>query len=202
MNFNIKHFVFISVLLFGSSLFSSEKISNEKYINVLSEVENILEENHFKKNVSISSNQIKEKFLNSIDSQKIVFTFSNFNELSNQTNFSKEHQVEFAFEVFKKFKEKSIRHFEIQKEAILNITSENQLETQHFIFKDRKDENRFDSEDQLIEYHIKEAKSELIYILLKEKDLSKSKEKLLKRLVNREKSLNSCLLYTSPSPRD
>ena len=190
MNFNIKHFVFISVLLFGSTLFSSDKVSNEKYINVLSEVENILEENHFKKNVTISSNQIKEKFLDSIDSQKMVFTLTNFNELSKQTNFNKEHQVEFAFEVFKKFKEKSFNYFEIQKEAILNITSENQLETQHFIFKDREDENRFDSEDQLIEYQIKEAKSELISILLKEKDLSKSKEKLLKRLVNREKSLN------------
>ena len=190
MNFNIKHFVFISVLLFGSTLFSSDKVSNEKYINVLSEVENILEENHFKKNVTISSYQIKEKFLNSIDSQKMVFTLTNFNELSKQTNFNKEHQVEFAFEVFKKFKEKSFNYFEIQKEAILNITSENQLETQHFIFKDREDENRFDSEDQLIEYQIKEAKSELISILLKEKDLSKSKEKLLKRLVNREKSLN------------
>ena len=190
MNFNIKHFVFISVLLFGSTLFSSDKASNEKYINVLSEVENILEENHFKKNVTISSYQIKEMFLNSIDSHKMVFTLSNFNELSKQTNFNKEHQVEFAFEVFKKFKEKSFNYFEIQKEAILNITSENQLETQHFIFKDREDENRFDSEDQLIEYQIKEAKSELISILLKEKDLSKSKEKLLKRLVNREKSLN------------
>ena len=190
MNFNIKHFVFISVLLFGSTLFSSDRVSNEKYINVLYEVENILEENHFKKNVTISSNQIKEKFLNSIDSQKMVFTLSNFNELSKQTNFNKKHQVEFAFEVFKKFKEKSINYFKIQKEAILNITSENQLETQHFIFKDREDENRFDSEDQLIDYQIKEAKSELISILLKEKDLSKSKEKLLKRLVNREKSLN------------
>ena len=190
MNFNIKHFVFISVLLFGSTLFSSDKTSNEKYINVLSEVENILEENHFKKNVIITSNQIKEKFLNSIDSQKMVFTVSNFNELSNQTNFSKEHQVKFAFEVFKKFKEKSTKYFEIQKKAILNITSENQLETQHFIFKDREDENRFDNENQLVEYQIKEAKSELISIFLKEKDLSKSKEKLLKRLVNREKSLN------------
>ena len=120
----------------------------------------------------------------------MVFTLTNFNELSKQTNFNKEHQVEFAFEVFKKFKEKSFNYFEIQKEAILNITSENQLETQHFIFKDREDENRFDSEVQLIEYQIKEAKSELISILLKEKDLSKSKEKLLKRLVNREKSLN------------
>ena len=190
MNFKSKNFILIFFLIFGSALFSSDKANNKKYINVLSEVENILEENHFKKNVIVSSNQIKEKFLNSIDSQKTVFTLSNFNELSNQRNFNKENQIEFAFEVFEKFREKSINYFEIQKKEILNITSESQLETEHFIFKDRKDENRFDSEDQLVKYQINEAKSELISILLKENDLSKSKEKLLKRLTNREKTLN------------
>ena len=190
MNFKIKNFILIFFLIFGSAVFSTDKANNEKYINVLSEVENILEENHFKKNVFISSNQIKEKFLNSIDSQKTVFTLSNFNELSNQRNFNKENQIEFAFEVFEKFKEKSINYFEIQKKEILNITSESQLETENFIFKDREDENRFDSEDQLIKYQINEAKSELISILLKENDLSKSKEKLLKRLANRKKTLN------------
>ncbi len=190
MNFKIKNFILIFFLIFGSAVFSTDKANNEKYISVLSEVENILEENHFKKNVIISPNQIKEKFLNSIDSQKTVFTLSNFNELSKQRNFNKENQIEFAFEVFKKFKEKSINYFEIQKKEILNITSESQLETGHFVFKDREDENRFDSEDQLAKYQINEAKSELISILLKENDLSKSKEKLLKRLDNRKKTLN------------
>ena len=190
MNFKIKNFILIFFLIFGSVVFSTDRANNEKYINVLSEVEKILEENHFKKNVIISPNQIKEKFLNSIDSQKTVFTLSNFNELSNQRNFNKENQIEFAFEVFEKFKEKSINYFEIQKKEILNITSESQLETEHFIFKDREDENRFDSEDQLVKYQINEAKSELISILLKENDLSKSKEKLLKRLANRKKTLN------------
>ena len=190
MNFKIKNFILIFFLIFGSAVFSTDKANNEKYINVLSEVENILEENHFKKNVIIFPNQIKEKFLNSIDSQKTVFTLSNFNELSKQRNFNKENQIEFAFEVFKKFKEKSINYFEIQKKEILNITSESQLETGHFVFKDREDENRFDSEDQLAKYQINEAKSELISILLKENDLSKSKEKLLKRLDNRKKTLN------------
>ena len=190
MNFKIKNFILIFFLIFGSAVFSTDKANNEKYINVLSEVEKILEENHFKKNVIISPNQIKEKFLNSIDSQKTVFTLLNFNELSNQRNFNKENQIEFAFEVFEKFKEKSINYFEIQKKEILNITSESQLETEHFIFKDREDENRFDSEDQLVKYQINEAKSELISILLKENDLSKSKEKLLKRLANRKKTLN------------
>ena len=190
MNFKIKNFILIFFLIFGSVVFSTDRANNEKYINVLSEVEKILEENHFKKNVIISPNQIKEKFLNSIDSQKTVFTLLNFNELLNQRNFNKENQIEFAFEVFEKFKEKSINYFEIQKKEILNITSESQLETEHFIFKDREDENRFDSEDQLVKYQINEAKSELISILLKENDLSKSKEKLLKRLANRKKTLN------------
>ena len=190
MNFKIKNFILIFFLIFGSAVFSTDIANNEKYINVLSEVENILEENHFKKNVIISPNQIKEKFLNSIDSQKTVFTLLNFNELSNRRNFNKENQIEFAFEVFEKFKEKSINYFEIQKKEILNITSESQLETGHFVFKDREDENRFDSEDQLVKYQINEAKSELISILLKENDLSKSKEKLLKRLANRKKTLN------------
>ena len=104
MNFNIKHFVFISVLLFGSTLFSSDKVSNEKYINVLSEVENILEENHFKKNVTISSNQIKEKFLNSIDSQKMVFTLSNFNELSKQTTLTKNTKLNLHLRSLKNLK--------------------------------------------------------------------------------------------------
>ena len=121
MNFKIKNFILFFFLIFGSVVFSTDKANNEKYINVLSEVENILEENHFKKNVIVSSNQIKEKFLNSIDSQKTVFTLSNFNELSNQRNFNKENQIEFAFEVFEKFREKSINYLKSLKNLKKNL---------------------------------------------------------------------------------
>ena len=79
---------------------------------------------------------------------------------------------------------------ELQRQVITEIDLESQLDTNDFIFKDREDEKRFKNLEELSQYHLKEAKSELISIYLKEKDLKKSKEKLLKRFVNREKSLN------------
>ncbi|MDC3078323.1 carboxy terminal-processing peptidase [SAR86 cluster bacterium] len=189
-NLNKKKFILIALLIFNAFLFSQEKLNIDKYKNVLSEVESILEENHFKKNVNIDTKAIKEKYLNSIDSQKMVFDaedFKNFSKIEDPNKFS---QIKFAFEVFDLFKEKSIKFLELQRQSIKEINLESQLDTNDFIFKDREDEKRFKNLEELSEYHLKEAKSELISIYLKEKDLKKSKEKLLKRFVNREKSLN------------
>ena len=60
-NFNKKNFILIALLIFNSFLFSEERLNINKYKNVLSEVESILEENHFKKNVNIDTKSIKEK---------------------------------------------------------------------------------------------------------------------------------------------
>jgi len=190
LNLNKKNFILIALLIFNAFLFSEEKLNIDKYKNVLSEVESILEENHFKKNVNIDTKAIKEKYLNSIDSQKMVFDaedFKNFSKIEDPNKFS---QIKFAFEVFDLFKEKSIKFLDLQRQSITEINLESQLDTNDFIFKDREDEKRFKNLEELSEYHLKEAKSELISIYLKEKDLKKSKEKLLKRFVNREKSLN------------
>ena len=189
-NLNKKNFILIALLLFNTFLFSEEKLNIDKYKNVLSEVENILEENHFKKNVNIDTKAIKEKYLNSIDSQKIVFDAEDFDNFSKVEDLNKLGQIKFAFEVFGVFKRKSIKFLGLQKQSITEINLESQLDTNDFIFKDREDEKRFKNLEELSEYHRKEAKSELISIYLKEKDLKKSKEKLLKRFVNREKSLN------------
>ena len=189
-NLNKKNFILIALLLFNTFLFSEEKLNIDKYKNVLSEVENILEENHFKKNVNIDTKAIKEKYLNSIDSQKIVFDAEDFDNFSKVEDLNKLDQIKFAFEVFGVFKRKSIKFLGLQKQSITEINLESQLDTNDFIFKDREDEKRFKNLEELSEYHRKEAKSELISIYLKEKDLKKSKEKLLKRFVNREKSLN------------
>ena len=189
-NLNKKNFILIALLLFNTFLFSEEKLNIDKYKNVLSEVENILEENHFKKNVNIDTKAIKEKYLNSIDSQKIVFDAEDFDNFSKVEDLNKLGQIKFAFEVFEVFKRKSIKFLGLQKQSITEINLESQLDTNDFIFKDREDEKRFKNLEELSEYHRKEAKSELISIYLKEKDLKKSKEKLLKRFVNREKSLN------------
>ena len=189
-NLNKKNFILIALLLFNTFLFSEEKLNIDKYKNVLSEVENILEENHFKKNVNIDTKAIKEKYLNSIDSQKMVFDAEDFDNFSKVEDLNKLGQIKFAFEVFEVFKRKSIKFLGLQKQSITEINLESQLDTNDFIFKDREDEKRFKNLEELSEYHRKEAKSELISIYLKEKDLKKSKEKLLKRFVNREKSLN------------
>ena len=189
-NLNKKNFLLIALLIFSAFLFSEEKLNIDKYKNVLSEVESILQENHFKKNVNIGTKEIKEKYLNSIDSQKIVFDKEDFDNFSNAADLNKLNQIKFAFEIFEIFKKKSIKFLELQRQVITEIDLESQLDTNDFIFKDREDEKRFKNLEELSEYHLKEAKSELISIYLKEKDLKKSKEKLLKRFVNREKSLN------------
>ena len=189
-NLNKKNFILIALLIFNAFLFSEEKLNIDKYKNVLSEVESILEENHFKKNVNIDTKAIKEKYLNSIDSQKMVFDAEDFDNFSKIEDLNKFSQIKFAFEVFEVFKEKSIKFLDLQRQSITEINLESQLDTNDFIFKDREDEKRFKNLEELSEYHLKEAKSELISIYLKEKDLKKSKEKLLKRFVNREKSLN------------
>ena len=189
-NLNKKNFILIALLIFNAFLFSEEKLNIDKYKNVLSEVESILEENHFKKNVNIDTKAIKEKYINSIDSQKMVFDAEDFDNFSKIEDLNKFSQIKFAFEVFEVFKEKSIKFLDLQRQSITEINLESQLDTNDFIFKDREDEKRFKNLEELSEYHLKEAKSELISIYLKEKDLKKSKEKLLKRFVNREKSLN------------
>ena len=189
-NLNKKNFILIALLIFNAFLFSEEKLNIDKYKNVLSEVESILEENHFKKNVNIDTKAIKEKYINSIDSQKMVFDAEDFDNFSKIEDLNKFSQIKFAFEVFEVFKEKSIKFLDLQRQSITEINLESQLDTNDFIFKDRENEKRFKNLEELSEYHLKEAKSELISIYLKEKDLKKSKEKLLKRFVNREKSLN------------
>ncbi len=190
INFSRKIFLSVSLLLYFSTLFSLEEVERKKYQIVLSEIENILNENHFKKNVNPTLIDIQKKYLNTIDSQKIIFSPSNFESFYNENNLTKAEQINFAFKYFKNFKEKSIKQLNYQKEVIKNINSVSELDTKEFIFRDRENEIRFSNEEVLNKYLLNEAKSELISIFLKEKNISKSKIKLLKRFANREKSLN------------
>ena len=188
---SIKRKILISIfLLFFNTYINSESLDLIKYENVLIEIKDILKENHFKKNVSVSLEEIQKKYLDSIDSQKMIFTNDDFKNFVYDNDSSYTSQIEFAFNIFNVFKDKSIDFLEIQRRAISNINSEIQLDTNSFIYKDREDLSRFENQDELSLYHINEARSELISILLKEKKLEKSKEKLFKRIANREKSLN------------
>lgn len=180
----------IIILLGISNLAFTLEDKKSVFEDVLIEVEETLTKYHFKKNVEIDHVEVKKKYLNTIDSQKVFFTKDEFKEFFSKETRSKKDQINFSLKAFNSFKRRSINLLNFQKEKILSISDEAQLNTNSFVFKDRENLKRFSSLDEIFDYHFIEAKSELISIHLKEENLSKSIKKLVKRLDNRIKSLN------------
>ena len=160
------------------------------YHEVLIEIEDILENYHFKKNVEINLLKVCKKYIDTIDSQKLFFTEIEFKDWCKKENISKKNQIDLALNAFNFFKKRSIELIIFQKKEIIKIIDKNLLNTNLSIFKDREKEERFTSMEDIFSYQAKEAKSELITILLKEKELKRSITKLIKRFDNRIKSLN------------
>jgi carboxyl-terminal processing protease len=121
---------------------------------------------------------------------KVIFTEIEFKDFCKRESESKKAQIDLALNVFNFFKQRSCELITFQKEELDKIIDENQLNTNSSIFKDREKEMRFKSIEEIFSYQLKEAKSELITIHLKEKELKKSITKLMKRFDNRIKSLN------------
>ena len=183
--------VFKIIILLGiSNLAFTLEDKKSVFEDVLIEVEETLTKYHFKKNVEIDHVEVKKKYLNTIDSQKVFFTKDEFKEFFSNETRSKKDQINFSLKAFNSFKRRSINLLNFQKEKVLSISDEAQLNTNSFVFKDRENLKRFSSLDEIFDYHFIEAKSELISIHLKEENLSKSIKKLVKRLDNRIKSLN------------
>lgn len=180
----------IIILLVISNLTVTLEDKKSIFEDVLIEVEETLIKYHFKKNIEIDNIEVKKKYLNTIDSQKVFFTRDEFKEFITGETHSKKDQINFSLKAFNAFKRRSINLLNFQKEKILTISNEAQLNTNLFVFKDRENLKRFNSLEKIFDYHFIEAKSELISIYLKEENLSKSIKKLIKRLDNRIKSLN------------
>ena len=70
------------------------------------------------------------------------------------------------------------------------VESEEDLSGSEIVYKNREDLDRFKSYTQIKTYQQNLALSELISVYLKENDLDKAKEKIIKRLDNRKKSLS------------
>ena len=92
--------------------------------------------------------------------------------------------------LFNYFKERSISLIEHQKSVIELVESEEDLSGSEIVYKNREDLDRFKSYTQIKTYQQNLALSELISVYLKENDLDKAKEKIIKRLDNRKKSLS------------
>ena len=180
----------IFILLTFANLGFGLNDKKSTYQDVLIEIEEVLDNYHFKKNVEINLIEVCKEYINTIDSQKVIFTEIEFKDFCKRESESKKAQIDLALNVFNFFKQRSSELITFQKEELDKIIDENQLNTNSSIFKDREKEMRFKSIEEIFSYQLKEAKSELITIHLKEKELKKSITKLMKRFDNRIKSLN------------
>ena len=146
--------------------------------------------NHFNNNISLKKSEIVKKYINQIDSQKLIFTENEINSFSIKPLISSSDEINIAFMLFNYFKERSISLIEHQKSVIELVESEEDLSGSEIVYKNREDLDRFKSYTQIKTYQQNLALSELISVYLKENDLDKAKEKIIKRLDNRKKSLS------------
>ena len=192
----MKIFLFLALLFFSFISFTSEKIfpleeeDRTLYSKVYEEVQYVLQKNHFNNNISLKKSEIVKKYINQIDSQKIIFTENEINSFSIKPLINSSDEINIAFMLFNYFKERSINLLEHQKSVIDLVESEEDLSGSEIVYKNREDLDRFKSYSQIKTYQQNLALSELISVYLKENDLDKAKEKIIKRLDNRKKSLS------------
>ena len=191
----MKRFSFICLTVFALFTFSEEykfPLSEDKknfYADVYDEAKFILNKNHFNKEIALINSEVLKEYINTIDSQKTIFTKNEFNSFSLKPTLNSNDEIELAFLLFNHFKERSFSFFETQKKFVHDIEDEDDLNNAEFIFKDRENVERFRSYSQIKNYQNKLILSEFISVYLKEDDIKKTKAKLIKRITNREKSL-------------
>ena len=164
----------------------SLEVKNE-YKPVVYEIIEILDQNHFKKNIEINEQKVIGNFLVNLDKEKIVFTSEEFN--SYLAKFKNIYSLDEIFKIYRDYSDRSLELISYQKDVVNLINSSSNLNTTEFIEKSREDEKRFNSLDSIKNYHALLIKNEFINILLSNDDFENAKSKLLKRLKNRIKSL-------------
>ena len=164
----------------------SLEVKNE-YKPVVNEIIEILDQNHFKKNIEINEQKVIDNFLVNIDKEKIVFTSVEFN--SYKASFKNIYNLEEIFKIYQDYSDRTLELINYQKDVVDLIDTSADLNTTEFVEKSREDEKRFNSLDSIKNYHALLIKNEFINILLSNDNFENSKSKLLKRLKNRVKTL-------------
>ena len=185
----VKYTAFILSLSFSIGVFAEENLSAKKqYKLVISEIVQILNRNHFKKNIEISEGEVIGNFFVNLDKEKIIFSLDEVDSLSQE--FENIFDVEKIFDIYRFYSDRSLELINHQKEIVSNIFNTNDLNTIDFVDKSREDKKRFASLDEIKKYQTLIIKNEFISILLSNTSFENTKNKLLKRLDNRIKSLN------------
>ena len=189
MVFKLNKFLILLVYFLASLYLPSEEslVVKNEYKPVVNEIIEILDQNHFKKNIVINEQKVIDNFLVNIDKEKIVFTSVEFN--SYKARFKNIYNLEEIFKIYQDYSDRTLELIGYQKEVVDLIDTSADLNTTEFVEKSREDEKRFNSLDSIKNYHALLIKNEFINILLSNDNFENSKSKLLKRLKNRVKSL-------------
>ena len=182
---------FLSLLIFSLASFflaseQSLEVKNE-YSQVVGEIIEILDRNHFKKNIDINDQKVMDNFLANLDKEKIILTAREISSYS--AKFKNIYNLDEIFKIYENYSNRSLELINHQINVVNLINDSNDLNTTKFIEKSREDKKRFDSLDAIKNYHALLIKNEFINIHLSNEDFKNSKLKLLKRLKNRVKSL-------------
>jgi len=182
---------FLALLIFSlASLFLASEESLEvknEYSQVVGEIIEILDRNHFKKNIDINDQKVADNFLTNLDKEKIILTAKEISSYS--AKFKNIYNLDEIFKIYENYSNRSLELINYQIDVVNLINYSNDLNTTEFIDKSREDKKRFNSLDAIKNYHALLIKNEFINIHLSNKDFENSKSKLLKRLKNRVKSL-------------
>tara|TARA_B100000035_G_scaffold296543_1_gene288559 strand:+ start:3645 stop:5684 length:2040 start_codon:yes stop_codon:yes gene_type:complete len=180
---------FICTSFFISLNLSSEEFLKPKieYKLVVNEIIEVLNRNHFKKNIEITEEKVINNFLVNLDKEKIIFTSNEFN--SHSSNFKNILDLDKIFKIYESYFSRSLELINHQQDVVNLINDSKDLNTTEFIEKNRENKERFVSLSDIENYHALLIKNEFINILLSNDDFLSAKSKLLKRLRNRAKSL-------------
>ena len=189
MMFKLNKFLALLIFSIASLSLTSEEsleVKNE-YRQVVIEIIEILERNHFKKNIDINDQKVIDNFLMNLDKEKILLTSEEIDSYS--AKFKNIFNLDEIFKIYENYSNRSLELINYQIDVINLINDSNDLNTTEFIQKSREDEKRFNSLDAIQNYHSLLIKNEFISILLSNENFENSRSKLLKRLKNRVKSL-------------
>ena len=189
MVFKLNKFLILLVYFLASLYLPSEEslVVKNEYKPVVNEIIEILDQNHFKKNIVINEQKVIDNFLVNLDKEKIVFTSVEFN--SYKARFKNIYNLSEIFKIYQDYSDRTLELINYQKDVVDLIDTSADLNTTEFVEKSREDEKRFNSLDSIKNYHALLIKNEFINILLSNDNFENSKSKLLKRLKNRVKSL-------------
>jgi len=189
MVFKLNKFLILLVYFLASLYLPSEEslVVKNEYKPVVNEIIEILDQNHFKKNIVINEQKVIDNFLVNIDKEKIVFTSVEFN--SYKASFKNIYNLEEIFKIYQDYSDRTLELINYQKDVVDLIDTSADLNTTEFVERSREDEKRFNSLGSIKNYHALLIKNEFINILLSNDNFENSKSKLLKRLKNRVKSL-------------